>query len=53
MINLPERNTWGVKMVILYHRDDNEEVSYYDGDIDKKRIARILEFLEKQKVPPK
>lgn len=38
-------------MVINYHRDDNEEVSYYDGDIDKKEDCKkeYLSFLRSRK----
>ena len=38
-------------MVINYHRDDNEEVSYEDGDIDKKEDCEkeYLSFLRSRK----
>ena len=38
-------------MVINYHRDDNEEVSYYDGNIDKKEDCKkgYLSFLRRSK----
>ena len=38
-------------MVVSYHRDDNEEVSYYDGDIDEKEDCKkeYLSFLRSRK----
>ena len=38
-------------MVVNYHRDDNEEVSYYDGHIDEKEDCKkeYLSFLRSRK----
>lgn len=40
MINLLERNTWGSEDEDNYHRDDNEEVSYYGYDIDERGLQK-------------